>query len=365
MRAAVLHETPGTLAIEDVTIDKPGAREVLIRTVGSGLCHSDLHFIDAPGQLARMGGLPMVLGHEASGIVEAIGDDVTYVAPGDHVITFCVQFCGECEFCLRGQPTLCNHSPGPRQAGVAPRLTMGGSAVSQFTNLGAFAEEMLVHEHALVKIDPDYPFDRAAIIGCGVATGLGAALNTAQVRPGSTAAVIGCGGVGLSAVQGAVIAGARRVIAVDTQPAKFELARKLGATDCVDASAGDPVGQVRDLTGGGVDYSFEALGLDITAEQAFRMLRPGGTATIIGVPMGHKVTLDMGAFMQERKIQGCLMGSNRFRTDLPRYIELDLNGRLDIESMIERHIDLDQINDGYGAMRRQAINGRRVIMFPE
>jgi S-(hydroxymethyl)glutathione dehydrogenase/alcohol dehydrogenase len=365
MRAAVLHDTPGALAIDDVVIDAPRSREVLIHTVGSGLCHSDLHFLDAPGSAARMGGLPMLLGHEASGVVEAVGDDVTYVSPGDHVITFCMQFCGECEFCLRGHPTLCAQSPGPRGAGAPPRLTLGGSPVAQFTNLGAFAEQMLVHEHAVVKVDPEYPLDRAAIIGCAVATGLGAVLNTAQVRAGSTVAVVGCGGVGLSSVQGARIAGARRIVAVDVEPAKFDLARALGATDCVDASAGDAVAQVLELTGGGVDYSFEALGLGVTVEQAFGMLRTGGTATIIGVPMGQTITLGVQPFLQERRLQGCLMGSSRFRTDLPRYIELDLDGRLDLGAMIEAHIALDDINDGYDAMRRRAINGRRVIMFPE
>ncbi|HZP31529.1 MAG TPA: Zn-dependent alcohol dehydrogenase [Acidimicrobiia bacterium] len=364
MRAALLTEEPGRLELADVTIDKPQVHEVLIRTIGSGLCHSDLHVIDRPRATA-FGTLPMVLGHEAAGIVEAVGDDVTYVRPGDHVITFCMQFCGECEFCLRGRPTLCANSPGPRASDAPPRLTMAGDPVSQFANLGGFAEEMLVHEHALVKIDPDYPLDRAAIIGCGVATGLGAALNTAQVQPGSSVAVVGCGGVGLAVVQGAAIAGARQIVAVDMQPSKFDLARKLGATDCVDASAGDPVGQVLELTGGGVDYAFEAIGLRTTAEQAVGMLRPAGTATIVGVGIGELLQIDMAIFLGERRIQGCLMGSNRFRTDLPHYIQLDQMGRLDVGSMIETHIALDDVNDGYEAMRRQAINGRRVIMFPE
>jgi S-(hydroxymethyl)glutathione dehydrogenase / alcohol dehydrogenase len=365
MLAALLSETPGRLDVTEVAIDKPQDREVLIRTVGSGLCHSDLHFIDMPAAAEAMGFLPMLLGHEASGIVEMVGDGVTHVRPGDHVITFPMQFCGACEYCLGGRPTLCASSPGARGAGAPARLTLGGEPVSQFVNLGGFAEQMLVHEHALVKIDDDYPMDRAAVIGCGLATGVGAVLNTAQVRPGSTVAVVGCGGVGLSAIQGAVVAGARRIIAVDTQPAKFDLARKLGATDCVDASAGDPVAQVLDLTSGGVDFSFEAIGLKTTAEQAFLMLRPGGTATVIGVGLGATLELDMMMFLSERKLQGSNMGSNRFRVDLPRYIELDRMGRLDVGSMIEQQIALDDINDGYDAMRRQAINGRRVIMFPQ
>jgi S-(hydroxymethyl)glutathione dehydrogenase / alcohol dehydrogenase len=217
MRAAIL-QTPGTLDIVELAIDKPAPREVLIRTVGSGLCHSDLHAIDSAAMPRR----PIIVpGHEASGVVEAVGSDVTYVKPGDHVITFLVQFCGACEYCLGGKPTICAAPVGARPAGSSPRLTLNGAPVGQFANLGGFAEQMLVHEHAVVKIDPDYPFDRAAVIGCGVCTGLGSVLKSAQVAPGSTVAVIGGGGVGLSAVQGARIAGARRIIVVDMQPRKF------------------------------------------------------------------------------------------------------------------------------------------------
>ena len=360
MKAAILTDTPGRLDITEVVIDKPTAREVLIGTVGSGLCHSDLHLID--GELT---GFPTLLGHETAGVVELVGEDVTYVRPGDHVITFFAQFCGECEFCLKGQPVLCAHSPGARPAGSVPRLTLpGGERVEQFANLGGFAEQMLVHEHAVVKIDNDYPFDRAAIIGCGVASGMGAVFNTAAVRPGSPVAVVGCGGVGLSAIQGAVVAGARRIIAVDSQPAKFDLARALGATDCVDASAGDAVGQVMDLTNGGVDYSFEAIGLKATVEQCFEMLRPGGVATLIGIAIGQRAEFDVTMLLfGERKVQGSAMGSNRFRTDLPNFIELDQRGRIDLGAMIDEHIALGQINEGYEAMRRGAINGRKVIMF--
>ena len=359
MKAAIL-QTPGHLDLVDLVIDKPAAHEVLIRTVGSGLCHSDLHAIDAPAGSRPL----MVPGHEASGVVEAVGSDVTYVKPGDHVITFLVQFCGSCEYCLGGRPTICDSPVGARNATLNPRLTYKGAPVAQFANLGAFAELMLVHEHAVAKIDPDYPMDRAAIIGCGVCTGLGSVLKSAAVRPGSTVAVIGGGGVGLSAVQGARIAGARRIILVDIQAEKFDLARKAGATDCVNAADGDPVQQVRDLTGGGVDYTFECLGLKATCEQSVQMLRPGGLATIIGLGGDFNVNA-MWLLRQERRVQGAFMGSNNFRTDMPRYMELDMQGRLDIGSLIEAHITLDQINDGYEAMRQRQIQGRRVIMFPQ
>ena len=359
MKAAIL-QTPGTLDIVDLVIDKPAPREVLIRTVGSGLCHSDLHAIDGPAMPRRP---ILVPGHEASGVVEAVGSDVTYVQPGDHVITFLVQFCGACEYCLGGKPTICAKPVGARPAGASPRLTLDGAPVGQFANLGGFAEQMLVHEHAVVKIDPEYPMDRAAVIGCGVCTGLGSVLKSAQVTPGSTVAVIGGGGVGLSAVQGARIAGARRIILVDIQPEKFALAFKAGATDCVDASQGDPVEQIKDLTGDGVDYSFECLGLKETNEQAVNVLRPGGLATIIG--LGGDFTVNARWLLRGRRVQGAFMGSNNFRTDMQHYIELDQRGRLDVASLIEGHIALDEINAGYDAMRQRAIQGRRVIMFPQ
>src|SRR5580704_87195 len=358
MKAAIL-QTTGHLDIVDLVIDKPAPHEVLIRTVGSGLCHSDLHAIDRVVAQRPL----MVPGHEVSGVVEMVGSDVTYVKPGDHVITFLVQFCGTCEYCLGGKPTICATPVGARAANTNPRLTYNGAPVAQFANLGGFAEQMLVHEHAVVKIDPDYPMDRAAVIGCGVCTGLGSVLKSAQVAPGSTVAVIGGGGVGLSAVQGARIAGARRIILVDIQPEKFALARKAGATDCVDASQGDPVEQIRALTGDGVDYSFECLGLKETNEQAVNVLRPGGLATIIGV--GGDFTVNARWLLRGRRVQGAFMGSNNFRTDMPRYIELDQQGQLDVASLIEAHITLDAINDGYEGMRQRAIQGRRVIMFPQ
>ena len=246
MKAAVLNTLPGNLDIEDVQIDSPGPHEVLIRTSAAGLCHSDLHFMEAKYPYMT----PAVLGHESAGIVEAVGSEVTYVKPGDHVITCLSVFCGQCDFCISGRPNLCTKEATRRAPDAPQRLSRNGDPVFQFLDLSSFAEQMLVHEGAVVKIRDDMPLDRAALIGCGVTTGVGAVLNTASVRAGETVAVIGCGGVGLSAIQGAAIAGAGRIIAVDMVDMKLKLAESFGATDLVNAKEGDPVGQVLDMTGG-------------------------------------------------------------------------------------------------------------------
>jgi S-(hydroxymethyl)glutathione dehydrogenase / alcohol dehydrogenase len=359
MRAAVLPVIPSMLEVAEIQIDRPGPREVLVRTVAAGLCHSDLHFMEGKYSC----GTPTVPGHEAAGIVEAVGAAVTHVKPGDHVIGCLSIFCGHCEYCLSGRPVLCDRQGLERGDDQPPRLSRDGVPIHQFLRLSAFAEMMLVHENTLVKIREEMPLDRAALIGCAVTTGLGAVFNTAKVTPGSTVAVVGCGGVGLNSVQGAVIAGAGRVIAVDMNPWKLEVARTFGATDLVDARAGDPVEQVRELTDGGVEYAFEAIGLKVTAEQSFAMLRKGGTATIIGmIPEGERIELPGSEFLDEKKIQGSNMGSNRFRVDMPRYVDLYLSGRLKLDELVSARIGLEQINDGFDAMRRGEV-ARSVIEF--
>ena len=359
MRAAVLPQIPSMLEVAEIQVDKPDRHEVLVRTVAAGLCHSDLHFMEGKYACAT----PTILGHEAAGVVEAVGADVTHVRPGDHVIGCLSVFCGRCEYCLSGRPVLCDREGLERGADRPPRLSWNGAPLHQMFRLSAFAELMLVHENAVVKIRRDMPLDRAALIGCAVTTGLGAVFRTARVPPGSTVAVLGCGGVGLNCVQGAAIAGAGRVIAVDPLPWKLELARTFGATDAVDAAAGDPVGQVRELTGGGVEFAFEAVGLAATAEQAFAMLRKGGTATVIGmIPVGERVALPGSDFLQEKTIQGSSMGSNRFRVDMPRYVDLYLQGRLKLDELVSARIGLEEVNDGFAAMRRGEV-ARSVIVF--
>lgn len=360
MKAAVLYEANSPLVIEEVSTKKPAAHEVLIRTAIAGLCHSDLHFIE--GLYPHP--LPAVLGHEAAGIVEQVGSEVSYVQPGDHVITCLSVFCGFCEYCNSGRPAICSNTEVKMLPGKAQRLEWDKpEPLHHFLNLSAFGEHMLVHENAVAKIRKDMPLDRAALIGCGVITGYGAVVNTAKVTPGETVAVIGCGGVGMAAVNGAYIAGAGRVIAVDTNPAKLQLATKMGATDLVNPADGDPVEAVRALTKGGVHHSVECLGLKVTVEQAFGMLAPGGTATVVGmVPVGQKIELNGYEFLSERRIQGSLMGSNRFRIDMPRLIELYMQGRLHLDNWISERIQLEDINEGFKAMKEGRVL-RSVIDF--
>jgi S-(hydroxymethyl)glutathione dehydrogenase/alcohol dehydrogenase len=264
---------------------------------------------------------------------------------------------------------LCENTEVKLLPGQSRRLSWKGQVVHQMFNLSSFAEMMCVHEHAIVKIDKDIPMDRAALVGCGVVTGVMAVFNAARVEPGSTVAVLGCGGIGLSAVNGAALAGAERVIAIDTNQAKLEVALQMGATDIINASNCDPVQAVKDLTGGaknpfgGVAYSFEAIGSKTTAEQSFAMLKPGGLATIIGmIPFGTKIELHGADFLRDRKIQGTSMGGNRFRVDMPRLLNMWKQGRLKLDHMISGFIELDQINEAYATMKTSA-NVRQLIKF--
>lgn len=354
----MFHGPHQPLTTEAVDIDAPIDHEVLVRVVASGVCHSDLHFVEGLYEFPA----PAILGHEAAGVVEAVGPLVDDFAPGDHVIACLSVFCGRCEYCLTGRTNLCSTRP-IRGKDAPPRLRWRGEAVNQFLNLSAYAEKMLVHSNAIVKVRDDLPLDRAALIGCGVTTGVGAALNTARVEPGSTVAVFGCGGVGLSAIQGARIAGARMIIAVDVHAAKLATACELGATHSVDAAESDPVEQIREMTNGGVDYSFEAIGLKKAAEQCFECLRAGGTATIIGmIPLGQKIELEGSAFLREKKIQGSSMGSNRFKVDMPKYIDFYMQGRLKLDEMITRRLQLEDLNEAFRAMKAGEV-ARQVVMF--
>jgi len=347
MRAAVFVGTEQPLTIENVKPEAPGPRDVVVQIGASGVCHSDLSIVH--GYVPLPPGV--VLGHEGTGRVVEVGAEVTKVKKGDRVIASFVPACGTCWFCLRDQS---NHCEQEAQSMMLPRGSRpDGSPYMCFTGLGTFAEAITTSEHSLVKIESDVPDEELALIGCGVTTGVGAALNTAHVQPGSTVAVIGCGGVGQAVIQGARIAGAARIIAVDMVEMKRNAAKKFGATDGVDPKQGDPVAQVKELTGGrGVDYSFEVIGLPETMVQAYNMARNGGTVCIVGMSrMDAQITLPaFQLFYEEKKIVGSKYGSAQVRRDFQRFIDLIETRRLDIGAMVSRRIKLDQVNDAFRAM---------------
>ena len=359
-KAAVFREIGGNLSIEAIDVDDPAPNEVRVRTVACGVCHSDLHFMK--GSIA--GPLPTVPGHEPAGIVEAVGHDVRSVSVGDHVIACTSMFCGACKQCMLGRTWLCTDRRAcMRPKGAAPRLSVDGTALKQFADLSGFAEMMLLHERAVVRIDDDIPLDRAALVGCGVTTGVGAALNTARVAPGSSVAVFGCGGVGTSVIQGARLAGARQIIAIDILPSKLETARHFGATHTLNGNEEDAVRAIKKLSGGGVDFAFDAVGNIGLAAQCLYALAPRGVACIVGaIPAGQKLELEPGHFYVEKTLIGSIMGSNRFHIDAPQYLELYRQGRLDLDAMISARVTLDETEDALAAMEAGEVT-RSVIMF--
>src|SRR5581483_1154862 len=289
------------LTIEEIEIDDPAPHEVLVRTVASGVCHSDLHYVHGLLPLKP----PAIRGHEPAGIVEGVGRDLTSVAPGDHVIACTSLYCGNCAQCIAGRPHLCaDRAACQRAPGARPRLSQNGAPLHQFVDLAAFAEKMLLHERAVLKVENDIPLECGALLGCAVTTGVGAALNTAQVAPGSTVAVFGCGGVGISVIQGARIAGARQIIAIDLLDHKLETAKHFGATETLNGASGDVVKEIKRLSSGGVDFAFDAIGNKQVTEQCFYALAPRGLAMIVGVlPPGQKLELNPAHFFVEKRIQ--------------------------------------------------------------
>jgi len=362
VKAAVLIEAGKPLQIEQVNIANPGPHEVLIRTAACGLCHSDLHFIEG----AYPHPLPAIPGHEAAGIVEAVGSEVRTVKVGDAVVTCLSAFCGHCEYCVTGRMSLCLGGETRRKPGEAPRLMRpDGSVVNQMLNLSAYAEMMLVHEHACVAIHPDMPLPQASVIGCAVTTGAGTIFNACKVTPGETVAVIGCGGVGLATINAAKIAGAGRIIAADPLPEKRALAMQLGATDVVDALADDAAAQIQELTKGGVDHAIEAVGRPASGTLAVKSLKRGGTATILGMmPLQHSVGLSAMDLLSGKKLQGAIMGGNRFPVDIPRLVDFYMRGLLDLDTIISETIPLERINEGFDQMKRGDA-ARSVIVFDQ
>ncbi|MDA8183820.1 MAG: Zn-dependent alcohol dehydrogenase [Actinomycetota bacterium] len=359
VRAAVLREVGQPFAIEDIELAPCGPGMVRVRIAASGVCHSDLSIQN--GAMPFM--FPTVLGHEGAGVVAEVGEGVTRVVPGDHVVLTWMPACRRCFWCLAGQPTLCEN--GLAEAFAAPYATLGGEELVRGLGTATFAEETLVPEGSVVPVDKEVPLELAALVGCALATGIGAVWRTARVAPGSSVAVVGCGGVGLAVVQGARLAGASEVIALDTVAAKLDLASSLGATHTVDASACDPVAAVREATGSrGTDYAFEVVGRAATIRQAFAMTRRGGTTVLVGAgsPSEEVGFTAMELFVDAKAILGCVYGSVDPERDFPVLVDLVRKGRIDAASMVTRRISLGELNDAFRAMEAGEV-ARSVIVF--
>jgi len=354
MKAAVLNAFDGKFDIENIDLARPQGREVLVRVKASGLCHSDLHMAENNFGVP----LPAAFGHELAGIVEEIGPEVRDFSVGDHVVGSLVQFCGHCPACLDGRTYQCQKPQDTlRASGDEPRLSRAGAPVTQMFGMGAFAEYALIHENQLVGVPRQLPFPQAALLGCGCITGAGAAINSADVKPGESIAVIGVGGVGLNILSGARLVGAERIIAIDTQAAKADLADKFGATDFIDASTGDVVALLNAIVPGGVDHVFEVVGLKSTSEQAVKLARKGGSAYFIGLHKpGGSIEIDMMLLIAKQlTLKGIYMGSTNIKRDIPMYAQLYLQGRFNLDDLISREIDLTDINDAYADLKQGAV----------
>jgi S-(hydroxymethyl)glutathione dehydrogenase/alcohol dehydrogenase len=346
MKAAVFHSVDRPVAIEDVQLKDPGPGEVRVAIKAAGLCHSDLSVIDGTIPYPT----PVVLGHEGAGVIDAIGAGVTAVKEGDTVIVSTLSHCGRCPACEVGRPTQCKNAPSPKDSRP---FTVGGKPAFQFANASVFAEKTIVREQGAIPIDSRVPFDRACLIGCGIMTGFGAVINRAKVETGATMAVFGVGGIGLNCVQGGVLAGASKIIAVDVMPQKLEWARHFGATHTINSAKDDPVAAIKDLTGGGADYTFEAVGNLAVIKQAFEALGAGGALTIVGVPkMGSSFEFVVHHLYQNKAILGCRYGTARPRVDFPMLADLYLGGRLKIDELITHHYALDDFANALEDLRR-------------
>jgi len=352
-KAAILFEVGAGLEVREVEVQDPGPGEVRIRMVAGGVCHSDLHVMT--GHLEAP--VPAILGHEGAGIVADVGRGVTSVKPGDPVIPLWRLSCGSCEYCTGGRPALCAAGTQIRWSGRladgTSRFKCDGHEIRHFAGVSSFSNYTVVPEDAVLKIPEDLPLERAALLGCAVITGVGAVFNAARVRPGSTVAVFGTGGVGVNVVQGAAIAGAEKIIAVDRLESRLDAARRFGATHTVDATAGDPVAQIRDSTAGkGVDYAFEVVGLPALMRQAYESLAKRGMAVVVGlIPTSAEVTVPaLPLIYEERVLTGSLYGSAAPKTDIPKLIDLYRAGRLKLDELLTRSYPIEDINEAYAAL---------------
>lgn len=353
MKAAVLHETKQPLRVEEVELDPPANGEVLVRVGAAGVCHSDYHFMNGDLPIT----LPCVLGHEGAGVVEEVGEGVTSVRPGDHVVMLFRASCGRCQFCQRGRPALCAMAGQLRTTGLlldgTSRLHHDIGPLHHFLGVSCLAERAVLPEQGVVKIRGDVPLEVAALMGCSVMTGIGAVMNTAGVEPGASVLIIGAGGVGLNTIMGAVLVGANPIIAADLLDSKLELARSFGATHAINSKEEDLVAAVRELTGGeGVDYAFEVIGNSQTMTAAYQALRRAGTAVAVGIPpFGTEMTINAGELVyQEKTLKGSYYGTARPQSDMPRLLDLFMAGRLPLDRLVSRRYRLEEVNDAYAAL---------------
>jgi S-(hydroxymethyl)glutathione dehydrogenase/alcohol dehydrogenase len=361
--AAVLYEVNKPVVVEDVEVLEPGPHEVRVRWAANGVCHSDLHVItgDYPHPL------PVVLGHEAAGVVERIGPGVETVAVGDHVCSSYIPSCGKCWYCIGGQPTMCALRDKPRwfMLDGTPRFRKGEQGLHHFLQVSGYATHSVCLEESVIPIRKDAPLDVACLVSCGVLAGAGPVFNRAKVPPGATVAVFGCGGVGLNTIQAARLVGAAKIVAVDVVARKLDWALEFGATHAVDASREDPVAAVQGISGrGGVDFAFEVVGTQKTIEQAVLATHRGGTAVIVGVsPAGTRISLDPGLFLQQRVLTGSSFGAGHQRTDVPMLIDLFMAGKYKLQELISRRIPLRELNEAFEAMKQGEVK-RSVVVYP-
>ena len=360
--AAVLYEVKKPLVVEEVDLLDPGPHEVQVRWVANGVCHSDYHLVcgDVPHPL------PVVLGHEAAGVVERVGPGVTTVQVGDHVCSSYIPSCGRCGYCIGGQPTMCALRDKPRwfMLDGTTRLRKGSTSLHHYLQVAGYATHAVLMEDSVIPIRKDVPLDVACLVSCGVLAGAGPVFNRAKVPPGASVAVWGCGGVGLNTIQAAKLVGAGKIIAVDVMPQKLAWAEEFGATHVVNAATEDPVARVHAISGtGGVDYSFELVGTQATIEQAFLATHRGGTCVVVGVsPAGTRVSIDPGLLLQQRVLTGSSFGAGHQRTDVPMLLDLYMAGRYKLNEMITRRIPLTDLNHAFDRMLKGEVK-RSVVVY--
>ena len=361
MKALVVNALSRGFDFEDVQIAAPIGREVLVNVHASGLCHTDLLF--ATHNVVPM---PAVLGHEVAGIVAAVGPDVAQFHVGDHVVGSLAQVCGACDRCVSGRSFQCKHPESTvRRPTDAPRLSRNGIGLFQGFGLGGFAEQALIHENQLALVPKELPFAQAALLGCGVVTGAGSVLNTANVSAGDTVVIFGAGGVGLNAISGARIAGASRIVVIDIHEKRLEEARRFGATDVVDSTKTKPVEAVRDLLPEGPDHVFDFVGQKSVAEQGLAMLGVGGGLYLVGADK-PEVNFDLNIFDAiggQKRVKGVNFGSTNAKRDIPMYAELYLQGRINLDDLVSKEISLRDVNDGYAALKDGLLNRVVVTSF--